>query len=124
MHLFSSIDWGFLEAFFGEYGKFVTTSLALVVGFITLAAALLQYLRARILKKERDAARREFEQSKADLQKEKARVREQQLALKAKEEDLDIRNRLMRKAIDELKFREQKLKGTSKNSDLREFVRV
>ena len=111
MHLFSWIDWGFLEAFFGEYGKFVTTSLALVVGFITLAAALLQYLRAKILKKERDAARREFEQSKADLQKEKARVREQQLALKAKEEDLDKRDRLIKKAVVEIKFREQKLQN-------------
>src|SRR6266481_3600351 len=111
MHLFSWIDWGFLEAFFGEYGKFVTTSLALVVGFITLAAALLQYLRAKILKKERDAARREFEQSKADLQKEKARVREQQLALKAKEEDLDKRDRLIKKAVVEIKFRQQPLQN-------------
>ena len=109
MHLFSSIDWGFLEAFFGEYGKFVTTSLALVVGFITLAAALLQYLRAKILKKERDAARREFEQSKADLQKQKVRVRDQQLALEAKEEDLEKRDRLIKKTIDGINIRQQKI---------------
>src|SRR5260370_36670484 len=103
--MFSSIDWGFLEAFFGQYGKLVTTSLALVGGFVTLAVVLLQYLRARILKKERDAARREFEQSKADLQKQRVRVREQKLALQAKEEDLEKRDRLIKTAIDGINIR-------------------
>jgi cellulose biosynthesis protein BcsQ len=109
MNLFGSIDWAFLEAFFGAYGKLVSTSLALVGGFVTLAVVLLQYLRARILKKERDAARREFEHSKADLQKQKARVREQQLALKATEEDLEKRDRLIKKAIDGINIRQEKL---------------
>jgi cellulose biosynthesis protein BcsQ len=109
MNLFGSIDWAFLEAFFGAYGKLVSTSLALVGGFVTLAVVLLQYLRARILKKERDAARREFEHSKADLQKQKARVGDQQLALNEKEEDLEKRDRLIKKAIDEIKSREEKL---------------
>src|SRR5260370_24151861 len=97
--MFSSIDWGFLEAFFGQYGKLVTTSLALVGGFVTLAVVLLQYLRARILKKERDAARRAFEQSKAQLQKQSVRGRAQQLALQANAESLGRRARLITTAI-------------------------
>jgi cellulose biosynthesis protein BcsQ len=109
MHLFSSVDWSFLEAFFGEYGKLVTAGLAVVGGFITLTVVLLKYLHARILEKDRAAARRDLQKVQADFQNERARVREQQAALKAREEDLDKRDRLLRKAIDEIKFREQKL---------------
>src|SRR5262249_27710251 len=36
-------------------------------------------------------------------------VREQRLALKAREDDLDIRDRLIKKAVDEIKLREHKL---------------
>jgi cellulose biosynthesis protein BcsQ len=109
MHLFSSVDWGFLEAFFGEHGKVITAALAVFCALIGLFGGLFKYLHARVFEKERAAARRDLEKLKADLHNERTRVREQQLSLKAKEEDLDIRNRLMRKAIDELKFREQKL---------------
>jgi cellulose biosynthesis protein BcsQ len=109
MQLFSSIDWGFLEAFFGEYGKLVTTVLAVVGGFTTLIIVLFKYLHARIFEKERAAARRDLEKLKADLQAEKARVREQQLALKSKEEDLEKRDRLVKRAIDAINIRQQKL---------------
>ena len=109
MHLFSSVDWGFLEAFFGEYGKLVTTSLVVFGALIGLSTVIFKYLQAKILEKERDAARRDLQKLRSDLQNEKARVREQQVTLKAKEEDLDIRDRLLRKAVDEIKFREQKL---------------
>src|SRR5262249_37106896 len=109
MHLFSSVDWGFLEAFFGEHGKLITAAIALACAFIGLFGALFKYLYARILEKERAAARRDVYKVRIDLQNEKDRVRKQQLALKEKEEGLDVRDRLLRKAIDEIKFREQKL---------------
>src|SRR5260370_7682457 len=109
MHLFISVAWVFLEAFFGEHGKLITAAIALVCAFIGLFAGLFKYLHARIFEKERAAARRDLEKLKADLQAEKARVREQQLALRTREEGLDIRDRLLRKAVDEIKFREQKL---------------
>jgi cellulose biosynthesis protein BcsQ len=109
MHLFSSIDWGFLEAFFGEYGKLVTTSIVVFGALIGLFTGIFKYRHARILEKERAAARRDVQKLQADLQNERARVREQHLALKAREGDLDIRDRLLRKAVDEIKFREQKL---------------
>ncbi len=57
MHLFSSVDWGFLEAFFGEHGKLITAAIALVCAFIGLFGGLFKYLHARILEKERAAAR-------------------------------------------------------------------
>jgi chromosome partitioning protein len=109
MHLFSSIDWGFLEAFFGEHGKLITAAIALVCAFIGWFGGLFKYLHARVLEKERAAARRDVQKLQADLQAEKTRVREQQLALRTREEGLDIRDRLLRKAVDEIKFREQKL---------------
>ncbi len=57
MHLFSSVDWGFVEAFFGEHGKLITAAIALVCAFIGLFGGLFKYLHARILEKERAAAR-------------------------------------------------------------------
>jgi len=109
MHLFSSVDWGFVEAFFGEHGKLITAAIALVCAFIGLFGGLFKYLHARILEKERAAARRDLEKLKSDLQAEKGRVREQQLALKAREGDLDNRSRLLRQAVDAIKSREEKL---------------
>src|SRR5215471_902870 len=109
MHLFSLVDWGFLEAFFGEHGKLITAAIALVCALIGLFGGLFKYLYARILEKERAAARRDVQKLTADLQNERARVREQQLALQAKGEDFDNRDRLLRKAVDEIRFREQKL---------------
>src|SRR5258707_6723213 len=109
MHLFSSVDWGFLEAFFGEYGKLVTATLAVVGAFVGLAIVLFKYLHARILEKERDAARGDLQKSKAALEKEKARVQEQQRALREKEADLDCKDGALITAVYEIKSREQKL---------------
>src|SRR5215831_4009336 len=109
MHLFSSVDWGFLEAFFGEHGKLITAAIALVCALIGLFGGLFKYLYARILEKERAAARRDVQKLTADLQNQRALVREQQLALKAREEDLDNRDRLLRKAVDGINLREGKL---------------
>jgi cellulose biosynthesis protein BcsQ len=109
MQLFSWIDWGYLEAFFGEYGKLVTAGLGVVGTLIGLAVALFNYLHAKILEKERAAARRDVHSLQADLQTERTRVGEQHLALKAREEDLDLRDRLLKKAVDAIKLRERKL---------------
>jgi chromosome partitioning protein len=111
MHFFSSVDWGFLEAFFGEYGKLVTTVLATVAALMTLAVALFKYLHARILEKERDDARRDVEKSKAALQHEKKRVREHQLALKEKEADLESQKRALRVAAVKLTEQEREIKS-------------
>lgn len=109
MHSFSSIDWGFLEAFFGEHGKLITAAIALVCAFVGVIGALFRYLHARILEKERAAAKRDVHKLQADLQNESARVREQHCALRAREEDLDLRDRLLKQAVDAIKLREQKL---------------
>jgi cellulose biosynthesis protein BcsQ len=103
------VDWGFLEAFFGEHGKLITAAIALACAFIGLFGALFKYLHSRILEKERAAARRDVQKVQTDLQNERARVREHQLALKAREQDLDVRDRLLRKAVEAIKLREQKL---------------
>jgi len=109
MHLFSSVDWGFPEAFFGEYGKVVTAALAVVGGVITLTVVLFKNLHARILEKERERARRDQQKLTVELESEKARVRQQRLTLKAREDGLDTRDRLLKKAVDAINLREQKL---------------
>ena len=57
MSAISSIDWTFLEAFFGDHGKVITASIALLVAVISLSVAILKYLAAKLAKKERDEAR-------------------------------------------------------------------
>src|SRR3954454_313667 len=111
MHLFSSIDWGFLEAFFGEWGKVITTAVGLVVGVITLAIVLIKYLRAKILQKERDEARAERQQSKADLEAERAQVQRQQQALEAKEIELNRKDSALKIAAVRLTEQEQEIKS-------------
>src|SRR5215475_5561345 len=109
MHFLEWIDWGFIEAFFGENGKLVASTFGVVAGLATLAVALFNYLHAKILEKERNAARRDLQKSRADLQDEKDLVRNQQLALKEKASDLDRKNDELRNAVDAIRFREQKL---------------
>jgi cellulose biosynthesis protein BcsQ len=109
MQILSWIDWAYLEAFFGEYGKLVTAILGVVGTLTGLAIAVFNWLHARILEKERAAARRDVHKLQVDLQNERSRVGQQQLALKAKEEDLEKRDRLIRQAIDGITLREQKL---------------
>jgi hypothetical protein len=42
MSAVGSIDWTFLEAFFGEYGKIITALIALLVALISLVIATLK----------------------------------------------------------------------------------
>jgi cellulose biosynthesis protein BcsQ len=109
MHLFSSVDWGWLEAFFGENGKLVTTSLVVFGGLIGLATVIFKYFHAKILEKERSDARRDLRKLNADLLNEKARVQQQELALKSKEADLDRHNGMLRSAMDEVKSHRRKI---------------
>jgi cellulose biosynthesis protein BcsQ len=109
MHFLSWIDWGYLEVFFGEYGKLVAAILGVVGTLTGLAIAVFNWLHAKILEKERAAARRDVHKLQVELQDERSRVREQQFALEAKEEDLEKRDRLIKQAIDGIKLREQKL---------------
>src|SRR3981081_60973 len=102
MHLFSSIDWGFLEAFFGEWGKLVTSAVGLVAALITLVVVLFKYLRAKILEKERAQAR-------ADLEAEKTKVRQQQQALEAKEADLNRKDAALQIAAVRLTDQEKEI---------------
>jgi chromosome partitioning protein len=92
MHFLSEVDWGFLEAFFGEHGKLITTCVAFVGAFIGLIVVLLRYLHARIFQRERDEARRDLRNAEAALENERARVQQQMLALTTKEAELDRKN--------------------------------
>jgi len=74
MGVVSSIDWAFLEAFLGDYGKVITAIVALLIMVISLIVATLKYLAVKIAKKERDEAR-------LSLQKQLRKVQEQQDAL-------------------------------------------
>jgi hypothetical protein len=89
MHFLGEIDWGFLEAFFGEHGKLITTCVAFVGAFIGLMVGLFRYLHARLLQTERERARMDLQKVEAALEKERALVQQQMLALKTKEAELD-----------------------------------
>jgi len=49
MHFLSWIDWGYLEVFFGEYGKLVAAILGVVGTLTGLAIAVFNWLHAKIL---------------------------------------------------------------------------
>jgi cellulose biosynthesis protein BcsQ len=116
MHFLSSIDWGFLEAFFGEHGKLVTTCLAVVGAFVGLIALLVKYLHAKVMEKERDDARADLRKAKAALENEQNRMQQQLAVLKDKEVELDRKNRALTAAAvklnehkSEIESREKKL---------------
>jgi cellulose biosynthesis protein BcsQ len=116
MHFLTEVDWGFLEAFFGEHGKLITTCVAFVGAFMGLIVVFLKYLHARILQRERDEARRDLRKAEAALQDERALVQQQMLALRTKEAELDGKSAELMAAKttlteqqDEIRSREQKL---------------
>lgn len=100
MDLISKIDWAFLEAFFGEWGKIITTIIALLVTAISLAVAVFRYLCADIAKKERDAAN--------------LRLREEQKSVDEKEIELVARDAALRQAIAALESRERRIEQHEK----------
>src|SRR5262249_44857987 len=74
-----------------------------------LTIAFFKYLHAKILEKERERARRDQQKLTVELESEKARVRQQRLMLKAREDHLDTGDRLIKKAVDAINLRDQKL---------------
>jgi cellulose biosynthesis protein BcsQ len=116
MHFLSEMDWGFLEAFFGEHGKLITTCVAFVGAFIGLMVVSMKYLHARILQRERDEARRDLRRTEAALENERALVQQQMQSLKTKEGELDGKSAELMAAKatlteqqNEIKSREEKL---------------
>ena len=109
MSAIHSIDWAFLEAFFGGYGKIITAAIALLIAVISLIIATLKYLEAKIAKRERAEAR-------VSLLRQERKVQEQRDELDAKSAELARKNAAIRitAAIQRdheaaLKEREQKL---------------
>jgi chromosome partitioning protein len=110
MSAISSIDWAFLEAFFGDYGKILTAAIAFLIALISLIIAILKFLAAKIAKKERDEAR-------VSLLRQERKVQEQQEALAAASAELAKKNAalsitaaIQRDQEAALKEREQRLK--------------
>jgi chromosome partitioning protein len=83
MSAIGSIDWAFLEFFFGDHGKITAAVIALLVAVISLLVATLKYLAARMATKERDDARKERDEARLSLQKQLRKVQEQEEVLAA-----------------------------------------
>jgi chromosome partitioning protein len=83
MSAIGSIDWTFLEFFFGDHGKITAAVIALLLAVISLLIATLKYLAARMATKERDDARKERDEARISLQKQLRKVQEQEEALAA-----------------------------------------
>src|SRR5215475_12302713 len=83
MSAIGSIDWAFLEFFFGDQGRITATVIVLLLTTISLLIATLKYLAARLATKERDDARKERDEARISLQKQLRKVQEQEEALAA-----------------------------------------
>src|SRR4029077_4602732 len=81
MSAIGSIDWTFLEFFFGDHGKITAGIIALLLATISLLVATLKYLAARMATKERDDARKERDEARISLQKQLRKVQEQEQEL-------------------------------------------
>src|SRR5262249_32804568 len=83
MGAIGSVDWAFLEFFFGDQGRITATVIVLLLTTISLLIATLKYLAARLATKERDDARKERDEARISLQKQLRKVQEQEEALAA-----------------------------------------
>jgi chromosome partitioning protein len=83
MSAIGSIDWAFLEFFFGDHGKITAAVIVLLLTLTSLLIATLKYLAARLATKERDDARKERDEARISLQKQLRKVQEQEEALTA-----------------------------------------
>ena len=83
MSAIGSVDWAFLEFFFGDHGKITAAVIAVLLAVISLLIATLKYLAARMATKERDDARRERDEARINLQRQLRKVQEQEEALAA-----------------------------------------
>src|SRR3954453_1745014 len=116
MSAIGSIDWTFLEFFFGDHGKITAAVIALVATLASLLMATLKYLAARMATKERDDARKERDEARISLQKQLRKVQEQEETLAAtsaeltrKTSSLSLPAAIQHDQETALKEREQKL---------------
>jgi chromosome partitioning protein len=98
-----SIDWTFLEAFFGTHGKLIAAALALAVAVISLLIWMLRYLSDRI---------REREREKLDAQ-----LHAQQEKILAQEQDIERRNDVLRRAEQALRLQRAEIEEREKALD-------
>lgn len=104
----ASIDWSFLEFFFGPHGKIIAAALALVVALVPLAVAAYRYWHAssieRTLSKTADRVREDEEfvrKGKAALEKAKEALELQEQKIQHREKKLDnVRNGFVGKEHD------------------------
>ena len=94
MGVMGSIDWTFLEAFFGEYGKIITAVIAFLVAAISLAVAIYRHRHARTLE-------RILGRSANEIRKDERFVRQAQSALhqaevRLKQQEAEIKQREQR----------------------------
>ena len=116
MSAIGSVDWAFLEYFFGDHGKITVAVIALLLTTLSLLIATLKYLAARMAKKERDDARKERDEARISLQKQLRKVQQQEEALAAtaaeltrKTTSLSLTAAIQHDQEAALKEREQKL---------------
>src|SRR3954447_12518326 len=116
MSAIGSIDWAFLEFFFGEHGKLTAAVIAVLLTLLSLLIATLKYLAARMATRERDDARKERDEARISLQKQLRKVQEQEEALAAtaaeltrKTSSLSLTAAIQHDQETALKEREQKL---------------
>src|SRR3977135_1986731 len=83
MSAIGSVDWAFLEFFFGDRGKITVAVIALLLTTLSLLIATLNYLTARMAEKEGDDARKERDEARISLQKQLRKVQQQEEALAA-----------------------------------------
>jgi len=117
MSAIGSIDWSFLEFFFGDNGRITATVIVLLLTTISLLIATLKYLAARLATKERDDARKERDEARLSLQKQLRKVQEKEEALAAtaaeltrKTTALSLTAAIQHDQETALKEREQKLR--------------
>jgi chromosome partitioning protein len=99
MDFFSTIDWAFLEEFFGAHGKVIAAVLALFVGVISLFIAILKHWHAQATERTLDRLTRDLEKKNNNLEKKDEalrqaadRLKEQEAAIKQREKRLnDVR---------------------------------
>lgn len=104
----SSIDWSFLDFFFGDYGKLFAALGAILVAALSLLVAIYKYLHAgkldRILGRgaaEVEKQRRFYRQGKAALEQAEKVLKEQEEKIRQREQRLhDVRNAFIGKEHD------------------------
>jgi cellulose biosynthesis protein BcsQ len=92
MGVLSSIDWSFLEEFFGAHGKVVAAIIALFVGIISLAVAILKHWHGQTLDRILSRVANNIEKKDAALQQAALRLQDQEREIEQREKRLnDVR---------------------------------